>query len=149
MSKYLINQFSITPENFKRYNDDKRKVKALYIPYNFSDPKIIYDVPSNIKEQFFPDSSDIFLIPLHHSYHMYIDPLSQMHGGSINVVATYFLRYSALTLLGFNLSHVVSGNVLIFGSVSAFDDTSYDLDYSVPYEFIEQVSRVYDIKVTL
>lgn len=147
MSRYLVDHFTITPENFNIYSSADRKVKSLYIPSKSELPKILHDTPQNIKSQCFDSLSELHFVPLHPYYHMYVDSISQMESVNHNTVATYLFRYSLLTLLGFKSSQNVSGNAVIFGSVSSRDETNYEVDYSVPYEIVEQVSRLYDYRM--
>lgn len=147
MSRYLIDHFTISPENYNSYQESERKVKSLFIPSDSSSPKILYDTPESIKSQCFDSLSEVHFVPLHPYYHMYVDTISQMESMNHNVVATYLFRYSLLTFLGYKSSQNVIGKALLFGSVSTKDQTSHETDYSVPYEIVEQVSRLYDYKV--
>jgi hypothetical protein len=143
MSKYLVDHFSITPENFSSSFDDFRKVKCLYIPSKGS-PQVLYDEPSVLKKNVFPSKEYIHCLPLHPFYHMYVDQVDQIHYKITNQVATYIYRYSLQTFLGLNSIVTINGDSLIFGSVSSKNQDNYDVDYSVPYELVEQVSRYYD-----
>lgn len=144
-SRFLTNHFSITPENFPTSKKNEGKVKALHIPKKASDPKIYFDSPSSIKSSVFDkDFSSLVFVPLHPYYHMYVDNISMLDHLDYNLVATYLYRYSLSTMVGYSAMNVVSGDALIFGSVSASTQDNYDVDYSVPYEIVEQVARYYD-----
>lgn len=143
MSKYLVNHQNISPENFLSSDDPDRKVKALFLPSS-GFPEVICDDPKTIKTKVFPSFDHMHLIPLHPYFHMYIDQLDQIQSKETNVIATYIYRHSLQTYIGINAIISINGNALLFGSVSSKDEDNFDLDYSVPYELIEQVSRYYD-----
>lgn len=150
MSKYLINHFSITPENFSSSLKNTGKIKSLFIPSNSNQvPKIHFEEPDFIKDKIFSKDSSLMLVPLHPYYHMYVNTLSMLDSKNVNVVATHLYRYSLSTMLGYKTTVFVCGDILIFGSVNALTQDNYDVDYSVPYEVVEQVSRYYDQGVVL
>lgn len=147
MSRYLVDHYTVTPENYQVYRSFERKIKALYIPSGSTFPKIFYDTPEKIKSESFDSNAEIHFVPLHPYYHMYVDSVSQMESLNHNVVATYLFRYSLLTMIGFETTQNIYGNAVIFGSVSTKDQSLHETDYSVPYEIVEQVSRLYDYRV--
>lgn len=145
MSKYLINHFSITPENFSSSLKNVNKIKSLFIPHSSQPPKIYFEDPIVLKQTLYiKDLTSLMLVPLHPYYHMYVDNISMVDHKNVNLVATYLYRYSLSTLLGYKTTTFVCGDVLIFGSVNALTQDNHDIDYSVPYEVVEQVSRYYD-----
>jgi hypothetical protein len=155
-SKYLINHFSITPENFCSFSNDQnldnqRKIKALHIPRNGFHPKIFFDEPSKIKSFVFKkdDFSSLILLPLNPFCHMYANSVYVSDSLDRNLVATYLCRYFLSTMTGLTSMNVIFGDVLIFGSLNALTHDHYETDYSVPYEIVEQVARYYDEVIQL
>jgi len=149
VSKYLVNHFSITPENFPSVEKDaERRIKSLYIPIGSKEPKICFNTPGDIKSEVFKQQvSSLLLIPLHPYYHMYVVTDFAVHHHNVNFVATCLYRSCTLAMLGFLSTNVISGDVLVFGSASALDQQNHEVDYSVPYELVEQISRYYDQKM--
>ena len=148
MPKYLVNHKDVSPENFLSVDDPQRKVKALAL-HRVGFPEIIYDDPQVIKNNFFTSLDHIHMIPLHPYFHMYIDQLDQIDSRIPNIIATYIYRHSLQTYIGINSVISINGGALIFGSVSSKDEDNFSVDYSVPYEVIEQVSRYFDYEITL
>ena len=146
MSKYIVNHPSITPENFSLPLDSK-KVKSLYVPYNGDIPQVLYDEPNNSKKTVFQDLTNIQLVVLHPYYHMYVDAFLQVQVHDVNMCVTYMYRNALQMLLGINTSTCIYGDVLLFGSVSAYNEDNDKIDYSISYEVVEQVSRYYDYKI--
>jgi hypothetical protein len=143
MSKYLINHQNVSPENFMSFDDSDRKVKALLLPSDGL-PQVLYDQPQILKQKCFLDLEHMHFLPLHPYFHMYVDQVDQITHKSTNIPATYLYRHSLQTYIGINTVVTINGNALLFGSVSSKDQDNYHVDYSVPYELIEQVSRYYD-----
>lgn len=151
MSKYLVNHFDITPENFKKYNYLDRKVKSLYVS-NLglsSVPSIIYDVAVKVKNTIFSSTDTLVFIPLNQYCHMYISAVAQVSIIDHNLVATALLRTALLNFAGVPTMQTISGDALIFGSMSSFDSMTHEIDYSVPYEIVEQVSRLHEVYVSV
>jgi len=145
MSRYLITHPSISPEDYD-ISSDPRKVKALYVPCNKNIPEVMYDTPKNLRSKFLKDSSNMQFVALHPAYHMYLDSFLQVQIHNVNLCATFLYRSSIQTFLGINPSTSIYGDVLFFGSVSPMTNYNHDVDYSVPYELIEQVARYFDYK---
>lgn len=143
MSKYLVNHQNVTPENFNSFDVSQRKVKALLLPSE-GIPEVLYDEPHVLKQKCFLSLEHIQLVPLHPYFHMYVDQVDQVQHKNTNIPATYIYRHSLQTYLGFNTIATINGNALLFGSVSSMDQDNYHVDYSAPYELIEQVARYYD-----
>ena len=143
VSKYLVNHQNVTPENFERFEVPHRKVKALLLPVEGL-PQVLHDEPQILKQKCFLSLEHIQFVPLHPYFHMYVDQVDQIQYRSANVPATYVYRHSLQTYIGLNTVVTINGNALIFGSVSSMDQDNFYVDYSVPYELIEQVARYYD-----
>ena len=148
MSKYLVDNPAISPENYI-LSFETRKVKALHIPSAQTFPNVLFDTPDNIKKSVFLNIDELSFIPLQPYFHMYVDSFMQVQIYDTNLCATYIYRSSIQKYLGINSQTSVYGDVIIFGSVSTKDQDSYMIDYSVPYEVIEQVSRYYDFNMVL
>lgn len=150
MSKYLVNHFDITPENFKKYNYLDRKVKSLYVSnLGSSVPSILYDVAVKSKNAIFSSADTLVFIPLNQYCHMYVSAIAQVSIIDHNLVATALLRTALLNFAGASTMQTISGDVLIFGSMSSFDSMTYEVDYSVPYEIVEQVARLHEVYVSV
>jgi hypothetical protein len=143
MSKYLVNHHNITPENYPSLESTPRKVKSLFLPSK-GFPEILHEEPLIAKSKCFLSLDELHFIPLHPCYHMYVDKIEQVEFKNHNIPATYIYRQSLQTYIGLNTVATINGNAILFGSVSAMDQDNYDVDYSVPYELIEQVARYYD-----
>jgi hypothetical protein len=143
MSKYLVNHQNVSPENFEPSDVSHRKVKALLLPADGL-PQVLYDEPQVLKQKCFVSLEHMHFLPLHPYFHMYVDQVDQVQHKSTNVCATYVYRHSLQTYIGINTVVTINGNALLFGSVSSMDQDNYHVDYSVPYELIEQIARYYD-----
>jgi hypothetical protein len=80
-------------------------------------------------------------------YHIYIDKSVQYDLKNVNPVATYIYRQSIRSFIGKNSIETIHGDVLFFGSVNADTKENDDIDYSVPYEIVEQIARYYDFNI--
>lgn len=143
MSKYLVSHQNISPENYPSLQSGNRRVKCLFLPSKGL-PEVLYEEPSVAKSKCFLSLDNLHFIPLHPYYHMYVDHIDQIDFKNYNVPATYIYRKSLQTFIGLNAIATINGNALIFGSVSSMDQDNIDVDYSAPYELIEQMSRYYD-----
>lgn len=146
MNKYSIVHPSITPEAYILTKKDKRKnyVKGLYIPSNPSESvRIIYAEPNSTIEEYIGKKNKIERIPIHYSYHMYVDLHAYVDPYSINLVATRLYRQCFLTNIGLPSTEIIYGPALVYGSIPTSSYTSYLHNYSVPYELVEQIFRFY------
>jgi len=107
MTKIFAKHPTIQPENYQKSKESKDlRVKSLFLPFsNLMYPELIFDLSSNIKRKVFYNSEDIYLLPLHPYYHIYIDRSLQ------------------------------------------YDLKNDNIDYSVPYEIVEQIARYYDFNI--
>lgn len=147
MNRYSIVHPSVTPEAYILDRRDKRKnyIKGLYIPSNPSELiRIIYAQPDYAIEEYVARKNKVERIPIHDFYHMYVDPHAYVDPYTINLVATRLYRQSFLTNIGLPSSEIVYGPALIYGSLPTSSYTSYLDNYSVPYELVEQVFRLYE-----
>lgn len=149
MTRLLAKHPTIQPESYQKHKDLKDvRIKSLYLPSsNLMYPELIFDSSSNIKEKVFYNSEDIYLLPLHPYYHVYIDRSCQYELNNVNAVATYIYRQSVRSFIGKNSIDSIHGDVLFFGSIDVNTKENDDTDYSVPYELVEQVSRYYDFNI--
>lgn len=149
MTRLLAKHPTIQPEAFQRNKDllDTR-VKCLYLPCSdLMYPELLFDTPSNIKQKIFYNSEEIYLLPLHPYYHIYIDRTCQYELKNVNAVATYIYRQSVRSFIGKNSIDSIHGDVLFFGSADINTKENDDVDYSVPYEIVEQIARYYDFNI--
>lgn len=150
MSRLLTQHPTIQPEAYQREKNLKdTRVKSLYLPCSeLSSPELIYDTPLNIKQKCFNnDLEHIYLLPLHPYYHLYLDRSVQFILKNVNAVATYMYRQSVRSVIGKNSSEAIHGDVVFFGSLDINTKENDDIDYSVPYEVVEQISRYYDFNI--
>lgn len=149
MTKILAKHPTIQPENYQRNKNLKDlRVKSLLLPSSdLTYPELIFDYSLNTKQKVFHNLEDIYLLPLHPYYHIYIDKSVQYDLKNVNPVATYIYRQSIRSFIGKNSVETIHGNVLFFGSVNADTKENDDIDYSVPYEIVEQIARYYDFNI--
>jgi len=151
ISKYSICHPLITPEFFHSlydpyFQDTSLKVKSLAI-YSETDkyPELIYDSPIEALKHTFQDKYHMCEpIRIHPNFHMYIDLMSLPIDSNENIIATRFYRLCASSISGKLSSLVIRGPVLIFSSVSSSTNEIDGIDYSVPYEVLEQVIRLHN-----
>ena len=149
MTRILAKHPTIQHENYQRSKDSKDlRVKSLFLPSSdLMYPELIFDFSLNIKQKVFYNLEDIFLLPLHPYYHIYIDRSLQYDLKNVNPVATYIYRQSIRSFIGKNSIETIHGDVLFFGSVDVETKENDDIDYSVPYEIVEQIARYYDFNI--
>ena len=149
MTRILAKHPTIQPENYQRSKDSKDlRVKSLFLPSSdLMYPELIFDFSLNIKQKVFYNLEDIFLLPLHPYYHIYIYRSLQYDLKNVNPVATYIYRQSIRSFIGKNSIETIHGDVLFFGSVDVETKENDDIDYSVPYEIVEQIARYYDFNI--
>lgn len=149
MTRILAKHPTIQPENYQRSKHSKDlRVKSLLLPSSdLMYPELIFDFSLNIKQKIFYNLEDIFLLPLHPYYHIYIDRSVQYDLKNVNPVATYIYRQSIRSFIGKNSIETIHGDVLFFGSVDVETKENDDIDYSVPYEIVEQIARYYDFNI--
>lgn len=134
--------FSLHPLTNPEVYSKSSVVRSLYIPHSLDySPYIITDPPSEIINLVFPDSYDIF--HPHISFHVIYSSLDTIQAKKHNYVATQLVRYHFLTTLGKHTLDSIYGDVLLFGSFNFSKLTFDNQHYSVPYEVIEQVERIY------
>jgi len=149
MAKILNKHPTIQPENYQKTKDSKDlRVKSLFLPCSdLMYPELIFDLSFDIKQKVFRNLEHIFLLPLHPYYHIYIDRSIQYDLKNVNPVATFVYRQSILSFMGKNSTDTIHGDVLFFGSVDIDTKENDNIDYSVPYEIVEQISRYYDFSI--
>ena len=149
MTRILAKHPTIQPENYQSSKDSKDlRVTSLFLPSSdLMYPELIFDFSLNIKQKVFYNLEDIFLLPLHPYYHIYIDRSLQYDLKNVNPVATYIYRQSIRSFIGKNSIDTIHGDVLFFGSVDIETKENDNIDYSVPYEIVEQIARYYDFNI--
>lgn len=149
MTRILAKHPTIQPENYqKSKNSIDLRVKSLFLPHSdLMYPELIFDTSSNIKRKVFYNIEDVYLLPLHPYYHIYIDRSLQYDLKNVNPVATYIYRQSIRSFVGKNSTDTIHGDVLFFGSVDVETKENDNIDYSVPYEIVEQIARYYDFNI--
>lgn len=142
-NKYSICHPLTTPEFFipKLYSSSKLKSLALYS--QFVSPDVIYETPYNAIDYIFGSKTTYSSVAIHPNYHMYVKDYPIASIDKCNVLATKLYRLSSLTTYGIKTHRSIYGDVLIFGSVSPVTKLNDGYDYSVPYELIEQLIRIY------
>ena len=146
IDKYSISHPLITPEFFIPELTSTHKVKSLAIYDNKSlSPDILYDKPINAIDHVIGSNNFFNALILHPNYHMYINDYPSVSNLPANLLATQLYRMSLLSSLGITSYRIIYGPVILFGSVSAYTKQNDGEDYSVPYELIEQVIRLYKV----
>lgn len=123
----------------------KDSYHCLYISHDTDFfPQVLTDPPQQVLSDLFKNST-YGLINSVNGYHTYYDKNLQWTIQHPNLIATALLRNDILTTTGLIPTDSIYGDVVIFGS---YDYPNYGLefgDYSVPYEVLEQVQRLYEI----
>lgn len=126
----------------------KDSYHSLYISSNTElFPQILTDPPQQLLSNVF-NNSTYDSIKSVNGYHVYYDKNLQWTIQHPNLIATALLRNDILTTTGLIPTDSIYGDVVVFGS---YDYSNYGLefgDYSVPYEILEQVQRLYEIYST-
>lgn len=144
-NKYSVCHPLITPEFFIPEYSGSHKIKALALyPDTTLSPDILYDLPSSSIQYVFGSYSSFSSVAIHPNYHMYVKDYPNLDTDKCNVYATKLYRSSTLYSYGIDSHRSIFGSVIIFGSVSAQTKLNDGRDYSVPYELIEQVVRIYN-----
>lgn len=143
-NKYSINHPLITPEFFLPSHTSNIKLKSLLIYDDLSiPPDLVYDEYKFIIDYTFSKASLPQPILIHPNYHMYVDDLGKIISYPVNPVATQLYRLALLNTYGIVSNQTIHGNVALFGSVPAAKGYPRLNYYSVPYELVEQVIRMY------
>lgn len=148
ISKYKLNHPLLTPEFFVPSTSLTPKVKALliYDDINVS-PDLIYDDYQSILDYTFSPHSITHPLLLHPNYHMYVNELAKLTTSPVNFISTQLYRLSLLNTYGIISNQTIHGPVVLFGSVPSVEGYQPLYDYSVPYELVEQVIRLYKTHV--
>jgi hypothetical protein len=143
-NKYSINHPLITPEFFLPSTTANLKLKSLLIYDDISiSPDLIYDEYKSIIDYTFSKACLPQPILIHPNYHMYVDDLAKLIPYPVNPVATQLYRLSLLNTYGIVSNQTIHGNVALFGSIPTANGYPQLNNYSVPYELVEQVIRMY------
>lgn len=146
IDKYLTAHPYITPEGFTSHLYPSGVVRALYIPHQKQyDPYIITDTAYNALLSVFPTLKVGSVYPDIHYHVCYAVDIQTLVVGQ-NFVATSLIRNSYLTTNGVPVADAIFGDVLIFGSYNHKQFKYDDGHYSIPYEIVEQVFRINEIK---
>ena len=143
--KYLQYNPFTAPECYNPTEDiSQNKVRALFISSDKNiSPLILTDYSSVILDTCFEDN-EIRILNCLNNYHIFYEPYLQWSVSYSNYIATMLIRNDQIYLDGSLITDSISGNVIIFGSINPFTGVIDGKDYSVPYEIIEQASRVYE-----
>lgn len=140
--KYLIDHPFLTPENYTLLPNLSSQIKSLFIPIN-NYPYIIFDNYKEITEFVF-DKKNTITLYFTNNYHMVISESSQFSNDKENYVATNLFRMYSMYHNKNKIHLSIKGSVLLFGTYR-YQDNSYILNnFSVPYEIVEQVYRLYE-----
>lgn len=144
ISKYSLHHPLITPEFFLPSSSPTPKVKALLLYDDISmSPDLIYDDYQSVLDYTFSRACIPQPVVVHPNYHMYVDELAKLTTSPTNVIATQLYRLSLLNTYGIVSNQTIHGPVALFGSLPAAQGYQQINDYSVPYELVEQVVRMY------
>lgn len=146
LSKYINTHPYITPEGYSTHLYDPSVIRALYLSHDSTTiPFILTDTPEVILSTVFLNQTYDSVYPDLH-YHVCYDLLSQTEITKPNYTATTLIRNSYLLSTGITVTDAIYGDVVIFGSFNHKDNRFDTGHYSVPYEIVEQVFRIHDIK---
>lgn len=144
-TKYLQYNPFTAPECYNPTEDiSHNKVRSLFISSDKSiSPLILTDYSSVVLDTCFEDD-EVKVLRCLNNYHIFYNPYLQWSVSSSNYIATMLVRNDQILLDGSLLTDSISGNVIIFGSINPITGVIDGNNYSVPYEIIEQASRIYE-----
>ena len=143
MSNFISNPV-ICPEVYY----DPRLVRSLHISFSISQrPTLITDTYQNALSCVF-SSRDTRILHPHPDFFICFEPLLQHSIYFPNYVATQLLRNCFSTYFGSQVSDSVYGDVLIFGSYNYKEKCHDEEHHSVPYQIVEEVTKLYEKAVT-
>ena len=144
--KYSLLHPTITPEYFNPTRLSEPTVKSLYISHDDThDPYVVSETPDNILQLVFQGAEVKYLNPNPH-YHVCFASDQQPLIQRPNYIATHLVRLAYLTNHGFTATDAMYGDVLIFGSYNFSKKIIDNQSHSVPYEVVEQVLRINEIR---
>lgn len=135
----------IAPEYFPlQPKDDYVIIKGLFVSANIQrTPQIVTDSSGLLLSSIFNDDATCVLFP--NMIHMYVHPFDQRMECNPNIVATAFTRQHFLLAYGRYPPDVVYGDALFFGTQNLLTGTIDNQDHSIPYRFVEELLRLYDL----
>jgi len=148
-SKYTLYTPFTSPESYNpAFDISTNKIRSLFLSSDKDmAPLILTDYFHLIIQSVFEDDQPVKLSCLN-NYHIYYDPYLQWSPYFSNYIATTLIRQDQITLNGSLLTDSICGTVLVFGSINPFTGIIDNKSYSVPYEIIEQSSRIYESYAT-
>ncbi len=146
LNKYTLTHPTLSPEAYSSHAYAPDFVRALYVPaLPSADPYIITEKPDNVLDLVFGSQDYSVLFPTLY-YHVVYPLLHQLAAKSPNYIATMLIRAAYLAITGIAVVDAIYGDVVIFGSYNYKENDIDDSHYSVPYEVVEQVFRIHDLK---
>lgn len=146
VNKYSLLHPSITPEYFNVTRSSEPNVKSLYISHDDNhDPYVVSETPDNILQLVFQGKEVKYLNPNPY-YHVCFAVNQQPNVTHPNFIATHLVRLAYLTNYGIVATDAMYGDVLIFGSYNFTKKIIDNKSHSVPYEIVEQVLRINEIR---
>lgn len=135
--------YSFLPSFSKKYNPI---VKSLFIPADPNlTPKVVTDTASKTLSSIFEEEKPYCLF-FKDNFHMYISTIDQLLGKNTNYVATFIARQKYMQSTGYVGSDIICGNVILFGTLNLKTNKIDNKDYSVPYQIIEEIVKIYETK---
>lgn len=146
VNKYSLLHPTITPEYFNPTRSSEPSVKSLYIsPDDNHYPYVVNEVPDTILQLVFQGQEVKYLNPNPY-YHVCFASHQQEKIHQPNFIATHLVRLAYLTNYGIAATDAIYGDVLIFGSYNFSKKIIDNQSHSVPYEIVEQVLRINEIR---
>lgn len=146
LSKYLYTHPLISPEGFPSHLYSQDIIRALYIPSDrYVTPYVITDKPDDIISMIFSSQEYGTLYPDLY-YHVCYSYLDQFKVTSPNYIATTLIRNAYAIATGKTVVDAIYGDVLIFGSFNYKEELFDESHHSVPYEVVEQIFRIHELK---
>jgi len=141
--KYRIDHPFLTPEHLNINPDHKPKNKCLFIPDD-DEPVVVHANYSEIIDEVFP-LQPVAKLYFPNNYHMCLNEHIQYLSNNFeNYVATQLFRIYSMQHNKEKESLTIRGNVLLFGSYREINGEYFLDDFSVPFEIVEQVFRLYE-----
>ena len=146
VNKYSLLHPTITPEYFNVTRSSDPTVKSLYISSDDKhDPYVVNETSDNILQLVFQGREVKYLNPNPY-YHVCFATDQQEKLNQPNFIATHLVRLAYLSSYGMLATDAMYGDVIIFGSYNFSKKIIDNKSHSVPYEVVEQVLRINEIR---
>lgn len=141
-SKYKVNHLYINPEY---YSDSNQKlIRSLVLFEDQEVPPMIYtESIHSLLSKVIP-KYPLEKVYLDYHFHMYLNKESINLGLPSNYVATQLYRLYSSNFYGIRSSETIYGPAVLCGSFHPKTLKRDGLDYSTPYEVVEQCLRIYE-----